>query len=142
MVRAKYGDTVKVHYTGILDDGSLFATNISDAPMQITIGEDKIIPGFEDAIIDMHVGEKKVITIPMGKAFGPYRQENIMVVQHDNFPRYLKIQAGCQLKIPMEGDQSAVITVIDISESVITLDINHPLCGKDLIFDIELLDIL
>jgi len=142
MVRAKQGDTVKVHYTGILEDGSLFGTTVSTAPMQFTIGEGKVIPGFEDAVIDMHVGEQKVTTIPMERAFGPRREENILVVRRKNFPRHLKVEAGQQLKVPVEGDKSAIITVIDVSESAVTLDTNHPLTGRNLIFDIELVDIL
>jgi peptidylprolyl isomerase len=141
MVRAKYGDTVKVHYTGILEDGSLFGTTIGNAPMQFTIGEDRVIPGFEDAIINMHLGEQKVTTIPMERGFGPRREENILAVKRENFPRYLEVEAGQQLKVPLEGNHSAVITVIDVSESAVILDTNHPLSGKDLIFDIELVDI-
>ena len=142
MAMAKYGDTVKVHYTGILDDGSLFGTTVGLAPVQFTIGEGEIIPGFEEAILDMQVGEQKVITISMERAFGPHREENILVVRRENFPGHLGVEVGQQLKIPVEGDRSAIITVIDVSDSVVILDTNHPLSGRDLIFDIELVDIM
>ena len=142
MVRAKYGDTVKVHYSGILEDGSLFSTTAGLAPVQFTIGEGKIIPGFEEAVVDMQVGEQKVTNIPMERAFGPHREENILVMRRASFPGHLEIEAGSQLKIPIEGDRNAVITVIDVSESSVILDMNHPLSGRDLIFDIELVDIM
>jgi len=142
MVRAKYGDTVKVHYTGILDDGALFGTTAGKTPLQFTIGKGRFLHGFEDAIVDMYVGEHKVTTIPMEKAFGPRREENILVVKRENFPEHLEVEPGQQLKVPGEEGQSAIITVVDVSESAVTLDTNHPLTGRDLIFSIELVDIM
>ncbi len=142
MKQAKYGDTVKVHYTGKLEDGSIFDTSINRDPLQFTIGEGQIIPGFEQAVIGMNTGESKTAKIPADKAFGPHRKEMVLVVDKKQFPGHLKLAIGEQLQIPQGEGRTIVVVVTDVSESNVTLDANHPLAGKDLIFDIQLIEVI
>ena len=142
MAEAKNGDTVKVHYTGKLDDGTVFDTSIEREPMQFTIGEGQLIPDFEQAVVGMNPGESKTIQIPAGNAYGPHHQEMIMEVERSQFPEDLKPEVGQQLQVRQANSQDFVVTVIAVSDSNVTLDGNHPLAGKDLTFDIQLADIV
>ncbi len=142
MVRAKNGDTVKVHYTGKLDDGSVFDTSSASEPLEFTIGQGQIIPGFEQAIIGMSPGESKTVKVSADKAYGQRREEMVLVIDREKFPKHLNPEVGQRLRIPQAGGRTAVVTVTDVSESSITLDGNHPLAGKDLTFDIELVEIV
>ena len=142
MAEAKNGDTVKVHYTGKLDDGTVFDTSIDREPMQFTIGEGQLIPDFEQAAVGMNPGESKTIQIPAENAYGPHHQERIMVVERSQFPEDLKPEVGQQLQVSQAGSQDFVVTVMAVSDSKVTLDGNHPLAGKDLTFDIQLAEIV
>ena len=142
MAEAKNGDTVKVHYTGKLDDGTVFDTSIDREPMQFTIGEGQLIPDFEQAAVGMNPGESKTIQIPAENAYGPHHQEMIMVVERSQFPEDLKPEVGQQLQVRQANSQDFVVTVIAVSDSNVTLDGNHPLAGKDLTFDIQLAEIV
>ena len=142
MTQVKKGDTVKVHYTGKLEDGNVFDTSANRDPLQFTIGESSIISGFEQAVIGMNLGESKTTKVPVDKAYGPYHKENLLEVSRDQFPAYVKPEVGQQLQIPKGDGQKTIVTVAEVSESSITLDANHPLAGKELTFDIKLLEIL
>ena len=142
MAEAKNGDTVKVHYTGKLDDGTVFDTSIDREPMQFTIGEGQLIPDFEQAAVGMNPGESKTIQIPAENAYGPHHQEMIMVVERSQFPEDLKPEVGQQLQVRQADSQDFVVTVMAVSDSKVTLDGNHPLAGKDLTFDIQLAEIV
>jgi len=142
MAEAKNGDTVKVHYTGKLDDGTVFDTSIDREPMQFTIGEGQLIPDFEQAAVGMNPGESKTIQIPAENAYGPHHQEMIMVVERSQFPEDLKPEVGQQLQVRQANSQDFVVTVMAVSDSEVTLDGNHPLAGKDLTFDIQLAEIV
>jgi peptidylprolyl isomerase len=141
MSQAKDGDTVKVHYTGNLDDGMVFGTSTNLEPIQFTIGEGQVIPGIEQAVIGMNPGESKIIKIPAGEAFGPRHEEMVLVVERNQFPEHLNPEVGKQFQIPTVDGKSTVFTVTDVSEFNVTLDANHPLAGKDLTFDIQLIEI-
>jgi peptidylprolyl isomerase len=141
MREAKYGDTVKVHYTGKLEDGTVFDSSIDCDPLQFTIGEGQVIPGFEQAVVGMNLGESKTVTIPMDKAYGPYREEMVAVVERNKFPEHMQLEGGQQLQIRQDDGQIIFVLVIDVSESSVTLDANHPLAGEDLTFDIQLIEI-
>ncbi len=141
MALAKQGDTIKVHYTGKLEDDTVFDTSIKRDPLQFTIGEGKVIPGFEQAVVGMKPGESKTTKIPADKAYGPHRKEMVIVVERNQFPAHLKPKAGQQLQIRKKDGQATVVMVTDVSESSVTLDTNHPLAGKDLTFDIQLIEI-
>lgn len=148
MAEAKKGDTVKVHYTGKLTNGNVFDSSIKKEPIQFTIGEKKLIPGFEEAVIDMKPGDKKTITIPSEEAYGPHRQELVITIDRKDIPTDINPEVGqilqFQKKDGSKGNDLETIpfTVIATTTSHITLDANHPLSGKDLVFEVELLEIL
>ena len=141
MAEAKNGDTVKIHYTGKLDDGTVFDTSVERDPLQFTVGEGKLIPDFEQAVVGMNPGESKTIQIPAENAYGPHHQEMIMVVERSQFPDDLKPEVGQQLQVRQPDGSTFVVKVTDVSESNVTLDGNHPLAEKDLAFDIQLAEI-
>ena len=142
MAHAKEGDTVNVHYTGRLGDGTVFDSSVGRDPLQFTIGEGQLIPGFETGVLGMNPGETKTVEIPAHEAYGPHHQEMVMVVEKGQFPPDLNPEIGDQLQMRHESGQIVVVTVTEISDANITLDANHPLAGKDLIFDLELADIV
>ncbi len=142
MTQAKQGDTVKVHYTGKLEDGTVFDTSRSRHPLQFKIGNGQVIEGFEQAVAGMNVGESKTTTIPMEKAYGPRRDDMIVTVKRDQLPSDVNPGVGQRLEITQENNQNILVTVMDITDSMITLDANHPLAGRSLTFELELLGIL
>jgi peptidylprolyl isomerase len=142
MGQVKNGNTVKVHYTGKFDDGTIFDSSDNHGPLEFTLGEGRIIPGFEQAIIGMEPSETKTVKIPFDKAYGPYHEEMVMVVERNQFPPHLNPEVGRKLQIPKADGQTIIFTVIDASESNVTLDANHPLAGKDLTFYIQLMEIV
>lgn len=142
MAQAKNGDAVKVHYTGKLDDGTVFDTSVNRDPLQFTIGKGQLIPGFEQAVVGMRPGDSTTTIIQANEAYGPHREELVMVVERNQLPADLKPEVGQQLQLNRPDGQTFVVTVSDVSESTITLDANHVLAGKDLTFDIQLTEIL
>jgi peptidylprolyl isomerase len=140
MRQAQYGDPVKVHYTGILNDVTMIDTTHNHNPLQITLGEGKVIPRFEEVIIEMVQSESKAVNI---KAFGPRKQALIIYLESVEFPSDFQPQIGQQLSIAMYGENEikATVTVADISKTHIKVDANHLLAGRDLIVDLELVEI-
>lgn len=141
MAQAKDGDTVKVHYTGKLKDGSVFDSSLDRAPLEFKIGEGQIIPGFERLVRGMAVGEKRTGDIPVEDAYGPRHQEMVMQVPRDQFPPEIEPQVGQQLMMERQDGESLRITVTDVSEDAVTIDGNHPLAGQGLTFEVELVEI-
>ncbi len=141
MAQAKTGDTVKVHYTGKLDDGTVFDNSANREPLQFTIGQGQLIPDFEQAVVGMEPGESKTIQIPSDNAYGPHHKEMIMVVDRGNFPAELEPKVDLMLQVRQENGQTFTVKVTDVSEDKVTLDGNHPLAGQDLTFDIQLAEI-
>jgi peptidylprolyl isomerase len=142
MAQAKHGDTVKVQYTGKLEDGTVFDTSIDRDPLQFTVGEGQLIPGFEQAVAGMNPGESKTTKVPADKAYGPHRKEMAHAVDRNQFPAHLKPEVGQRLQLRQADGRTMVVTVTDVSESSVTLDANHPLAGEDLTFDIRLIEIV
>lgn len=142
MTQAKQGDTVTVHYTGKLGDGTVFDTSRSRHPLQFTIGKGQVIAGFEQAIDGMNTGESKTVIIPVDNAYGPRREEKIITMERSKLPADLVPQVGQRLELTQMDDQNILVTVMAVTDSMLTLDANHPLSGKDLIFDIELVSIV
>jgi peptidylprolyl isomerase len=140
MARAKSGDTVKVHYTGRLNDGTVFGSSNGREPMQFVIGENSIIAGLKEAVLGMAPCESKTAKIAADKAFGPRLEEAVKVVNRNQCPENLEL--GQKLEMTGRDIQTTVVKVIEISESKVTLDTNHPLAGEDLTLDIKLLEIL
>ncbi len=142
LAAAKEGDTVKVHYTGRLDDGSVFDSSEGRDPLQFTLGVKQIIPGFEQAVIGMNPGESKIVRIDADQAYGPYHEDFVQEVDRDSFPEGSEPELGDQYESSSSDDQSLVVTVIEITDSKVKLDGNHALAGKDLTFNIELVEIV
>ncbi len=141
MLQAKAGNSVKVHYTGRLDDGTVFDSSVEREPLEFAIGEGKVIAGFEAAMVGMSIGESKTITIPSEEAYGPHRQELVMVVEQEQIPTDVSVDVGQLLQISQGDDEVIPVVVTDVSESQVTLDANHPLAGQELTFDIQLVEI-
>jgi peptidylprolyl isomerase len=141
MAQAKKGDEVKVHYTGKLDDGTVFDSSEGREPLQFKIGEGQVIPGFEEGVVGMNTGDTKTISIPSGQAYGPHHDEMVIVVDKSQFPEGMNPELGDQLQMQHPSGQVVLVTVVDVSDKDVTLDANHPLAGKDLTFNVELVDV-
>lgn len=141
MSQAKIGDTVKVHYTGKLDDDEVFDSSVEREPLQVTLGQKQVIQGFEAGLIDMSVGDKKSVIIEPGEGYGPRREELVANIEKKQFPNDLELSIGQKLQVPQPEGQPVVVTVTEINDETVTLDANHPLAGKTLTFDLELVEI-
>lgn len=142
MPRAKNGDTVKVHYTGKLDDGNVFDSSVDREPLEFTIGQGQLITGFEEAVIGMQPGDSVSAKVPANDAYGTHNDDLVMEVEKNRLPDDLLPKVGQRLQSVQEDGRKIVVTITKVSESTITLDANHPLAGQDLFFDIELLEIV
>ena len=142
MAQAKNGDTVKIHYTGKLEDGTVFDSSDGRDPLEFTLGEGQVIPGFEEAVLGMTANDSKTMTIPSDNAYGPRREEMVVEVDRDQFPPDVAPEVGQQLQMQRPDGQKMVVAVAEVSESTVTLDANHPLAGKDLTFEIKLVEIV
>lgn len=140
MPQAQNGDTVSVHYTGKLDDGTVFDSSRDSEPIEFILGEKQVIQGFDEAVSGMEPGQQQTVKISSGEAYGDRREELIFTVPKEQFPDDIDPEQGQQLQMT-QGDQVAVVTVAEVGESDVTLDANHPLAGQDLTFDIELVSI-
>jgi peptidylprolyl isomerase len=141
MGQAKEGDTVKVHYTGKLDDGTVFDSSAEREPLEFTIGEGMVIPGFEEAVVGMNPGESKTATIVSDEAYGDHRPDMVIEVTRSQFPANIEPVVGQQLQLRQSDGQTFVVRVIEVDEDSVILDANHPLAGEDLTFDIQLVEI-
>ena len=140
MEPAKIGDSVKVHYTGKFEDGIVFDTSRDKEPFEFIIGENMVIPGFEKGIIGMNVGEKKTINVPFSEGYGPVREEAIIEVPRKDFSSDA-LKVGSYLQVSNDMGESFVVKVLELNDEYVKLDANHPLAGKNLIFEVELLEI-
>jgi peptidylprolyl isomerase len=141
MAQAKTGDTVKVHYTGKLDDGTVFDSSADGEPLEFTLGSGSIIPGFERAVLGMNLGESKTEIIPTDDAYGPHLEEMVVVVDRQQMPVEIEPQIGQQLQLQQQDGQVLPVVITDVSDASVTLDANHPLAGEELTFDIQLVEI-
>ncbi|MTI87546.1 MAG: peptidylprolyl isomerase [Balneolaceae bacterium] len=142
MATVKEGSIVKVHYTGKLSDGSVFDSSVERDPLQVTLGEGKLIPGFEKAVIGMEVGDSTTANIPAEEAYGPRRDDLELEIEKSQLPEDIEAEVGMQLQLNQPNGQPVPVQVTEVGEEEIKIDANHPLAGKDLTFDIELVDIL
>ena len=140
MAQARTGDTVSVHYTGKLQDGTVFDSSRDREPIEFTIGENQVIGGFDAAVTGMEPGQQQTVTITSDDAYGERKEELIFAVPKEQFPEDIKPEEGQQLQMT-QGDQVAVVTVAEVGAEEVKLDANHPLAGQDLTFDIELVEI-
>ena len=141
MTQAKNGDTVRVHYTGKLDDGSVFDSSRDREPLELTLGSNKIIPGFEQGIIGMRKGETKTLTLPPEKAYGSDQAKIYLEVPRSQFPAEAQFDEGQTIQLRQANGSIVAVIVWEMREETIVLEGVHPLAGKTLIFDVELMDV-
>ncbi len=140
---AKQGDTVRVHYRGKLQDGSVFDETFDREPLRFTIGGGQVIPGFEEAVVGMKPGDSKTTELPVEKAFGPYLEERVVEVPKNKFARWEPEPiVGERVPIPQPDGSPIDVIVTEVTGSQVTVDFNHPLAGQDLTIDIKFLDIV
>jgi peptidylprolyl isomerase len=140
---AKQGDTVRVHYRGKLQDGSVFDETFDREPLRFTIGGGQLIPGFEEAVVGMTPGDSKTTELPVEKAFGPYLEERVVEVPKNKFARWdPEPIVGERVPIPQPDGSPIDVIVTEVTESKVTVDFNHPFAGQDLTIDIKLLEIV
>ncbi len=141
MNQAQDGSIVKVHYTGTLKDGTMFDSSVEREPLEFTIGEGRLLKDFEGAIVGMAVGDKKTIDIDAENAYGVYQDNLQMTVQRSQLPADMEPQVGMQLQTTLQEGHVVILVVKEILENDVVLDANHPLAGKDLTFELELMEI-
>jgi peptidylprolyl isomerase len=141
METAKSGDKVKVHYHGKLTSGETFDTSAGREPLQFEVGSGSVIKGFDEGVTGMSIGEKKTINIPFGEAYGPHNTDMVIEMPKDRFPKDMELEVGMPLMMSDQEGQQFQVAVMEIRDKVIVLDANHPLAGKDLVFDLELVEI-
>jgi peptidylprolyl isomerase len=138
---AETGNTVKVHYTGRLDDDTQFDSSAGRDPLEFTLGTGQVIPGFEEAVTGMDIGDTKTVTIPADQAYGPHQAELVLVVERSQVPTHINPEVGQQLEIHQQDGRAVPVVITEVTDENVSLDANHPLAGKDLIFDLELVEI-
>ena len=141
MTKAKNGDNVKVHYKGKLTTGEQFDSSEGREPLAFTVGAGQMIKGFDEAIPGMSVGEKKTINIAPESAYGAKNEEAIVEFPKSNIPADMKLEPGMKLQLTNQDGQPIPVTVTEVKDDVVILDADHELAGKELIFDIELVEI-
>lgn len=141
MSQVKENDTVKVHYTGKLADGQVFDSSEGKEPIEFTLGQGQLIPGFEKGLIDMKVNEKKTINIPKEEAYGEPRAELVQEVEKNQLPEEIKPEVGMGLVSKTPDGKEMNLVVAEVKDETIVVDGNHPLAGKDLVFDLEVVEI-
>jgi FKBP-type peptidyl-prolyl cis-trans isomerase 2 len=141
MSEAKHGDTVKVHYKGTLDDGSQFDSSHGREPLEFVLGGGNLIPGFEQAVIGMCTGDTKTVTIPAGEAYGPHRPEMTQEIPRSAIPADIELAPGMVLHAKGPEGQELSVVVVSFDQEKVRIDGNHPLAGRDLTFELELVEV-
>jgi peptidylprolyl isomerase len=157
MAQVKKGDRVRIHFTGTLEDGTVFDSTLTEdegecgcddcgceeaGPMELTLGEEEFFLQIEEALIGMSPGEKKSVLIPAEEAFGEYDEEKVFSVERSQFPADITPEFGQELEFADEDDETYPVTVVEVDDATVTLDANHPLAGENLTYEFELLEIL
>ncbi|MDQ7787115.1 MAG: peptidylprolyl isomerase [Thermodesulfovibrionales bacterium] len=139
--KVKKGDIVKVHYTCMLPNGTMIDRSPENEPLRFRVGEREVIADLEKAVIGLKAGESKTETVPAGLAYGPYHDEWVLEIPKDKLPAGMKTEVGLRVELPGEDGKSFIAAIKHVSISSVMLDFNHPLAGKDLTFEITMLDI-
>ncbi|MDX3925087.1 MAG: peptidylprolyl isomerase [Shinella sp.] len=142
MTEAKTGDIVRIHYTGMLTDGTPFDSSKNREPLEFEIGAGQILPGLEASVEGMNVGEAQTVTLAPDQAFGPHDPGKVQKVDRANIPANLDVQPGMQLQAKSRTGAPMTVSVIEVNPSEVTIDANHPLAGRDVTFEIELTEIV
>jgi FKBP-type peptidyl-prolyl cis-trans isomerase 2 len=141
MQQVKKGDTVRVHYHGKLTDGSTFDSSEGRDPLEFTVGSGQVIKGFDDALVDMKVGDKKTVNIPVEEGYGHRTDEMMMEYPKTEFPADMTPEPGMELHMSDNSGNVFPVVIAEVKDDVVILDANHPLSGKELVFDLELVSI-
>ena len=141
MSKAKNGDTVRVHYTGSFDDGTIFDSSVGSTPLEFTVGSGQVIPGFDVMVTGMSKGDRKTQRIPASEAYGERMDGLVFTVSRSQMPDHLVPEVGQMLSISHPSGETIPVTITGVSETELTLDANHELAGRDLTFEIELVEI-
>lgn len=141
-MQVKTGDVVRVHYTGTLVDGSQFDSSVGRNPLEFTVGAGQMIAGFDAGVLGMAVGEKKTLQIDPDHGYGQSNPEAIIEFPRTNVPEGMELEIGMQLNLQNEYGQPVPVVIMEIREDVVVMDANHSLAGKDLIFEVELVEIV
>ncbi len=141
MSEVKSGDTVRIHYTGSLTDGSVFDSSEGRDPLEFTVGTGQVIKGMDAGLEGMAVGEKKTLNIPCQEAYGPINPAARQSIPRDGIPADIPLEIGIQLQMQSPDGQVLPVTVVEVAHDTVTLDANHFLAGKDLVFEIELVSV-
>ena len=141
MQQVKKGDTIQVHYHGTLTDGSIFDTSTGRDPLEFEVGGGMVIEGFDNGVVGMAIGEKRTVQIPADQAYGPKNDDMVMEFPIDRFPADLVPEVGMQLNMSNNQGEQFPVVIVEVADEHVLLDANHPLAGKDLIFDLELVSI-
>lgn len=141
MSQAESGNTVKVHYTGTLADGTAFDSSRGSDPLEVTLGSGSVIAGFEQALMGMSVGESKTVTIGAAEAYGEHHADRVHEVEREKMPDDIDLRVGVILEAVGAGGVPLPVQIAGLSETMVTLDFNHPLAGQDLTFELELVEI-
>lgn len=142
MPQAQEGDKVRIHYTGKLTDGTVFDSSAGREPLEFVLGSGMVIPGFNDAVDGLEIGATITAIIPAEKAYGPRREEMIARVERAQFGEEMELALGQKYVLPQPNGGQAILVVTELNDTHVTLDGNHELAGKDLVFDIELVEIV
>jgi peptidylprolyl isomerase len=142
MPDARSGDTVRIHYTGTLSDGSTFDSSQGREPLEFTVGSGEIIPGLDRAIEGMSLGETKIVTVPAAEAYGDHNPDGVQSIPRAEVPDHIPLDPGTQLQVQTGDGRTLPVTVTEVTPEVVVLDANHPLAGKDLTFEVELVEIV
>ena len=142
MTKVKTGDTVRMHYTGTLQDGTTFDTSRERDPLQFTVGGGEIIPGLDAAVEGMEPGETKTVKVPATDAYGAHDPSRVQTVAREQIPENIPTDPGTQLEVQTQTGQRVPVMVTQATDGEVTLDANHPLAGRDLTFDVELVEIV
>jgi peptidylprolyl isomerase len=141
-MRAKANDRVKIHYKGSLRDGTVFDSSLGKEPFIFIIGKGAVIRGLEKSVVGMKAGDKKTVTIQPEDAYGLHREDLCAVIERSRIPDNINLRPGGKLDVQSSRGTSSRALVLDVTETFVTLDLNHPLAGKELVFDLELIEIL
>lgn len=140
MQEVKNGDIVRIHYHGTLNDGTIFDSSLEREPLEFEVGSGMVIPGFDAGVMGMNIGDKKTIHIPFMEAYGPTQSEMVMDFPKNQLPAYMVPEVGMQLQMSNNEGNHFPVVIVEVLEESVMIDANHTLAGKDLIFDLELIE--
>ncbi|HEX9593221.1 MAG TPA: peptidylprolyl isomerase [bacterium] len=141
MAQAKSGDTVRIHYSGFLMDGTIFDSSLEGEPLEFTLGDGTVIPGFEDGVLGMEEGEERTLAIPPVRAYGDRDEDLVATVDLGQIPPEIEPVVGSILQITSQDGEVSNVIITELTDTTITLDGNHPLAGQELIFEVKLLGV-